>query len=85
MQKLRHKYTKRERSVARSPPVISVFVPVCVLIDLSSDCDAASNTQSSHQLTSKGDTLQDTKTPETLRDRKEDQKMDKTLSGRKEN
>lgn len=73
-----------ERSVAPSPAVISVLVPVCVLIELSSDCDAASNTQSSHQLTSKGDTLQNTRTPETLRGRKADQKMDKTLSGRKE-
>lgn len=38
-----------------------MFVPVCVLIGLSSDCDTASNTQSSHQLTSEGDALQDTR------------------------
>lgn len=38
-----------------------VFVPVCVLIGLSSDYDAASNTQSFHQLASEGDTLQDTR------------------------
>lgn len=71
--------TKCERSAAPSPPGISVFLPVCVLIGLSSDCDAASDTQSSHQLTSKGDILQDTKTPETLR------QEGRSEDGRKEN
>lgn len=65
-----HKDTKFDGSEA--PPtsvsdtqVSDVFVPVCVLIGLSSDCDAASNTQSSHQLTSEGDALQDTRDTET--------------------